>query len=68
MKLRQTLDTLSAQAKENGRKVSCGEMRFEDAVRANSDNVFAVETEHPEMFPSPDSLIRLLDEITERAC
>lgn len=61
------LNELKAQARENGKKVSRGEMSFEDAVMANSSNVFAVETDHPELFPSPDSLIRLLDEITEKA-
>lgn len=58
---------LKAQARENGKKVSRGEMSFGDAVMRNSSNVFAVETEEPDLFPSPDNLIRLLDEITEKA-
>jgi hypothetical protein len=61
------LDELKAQARANGRKVKKGEMSFEDAVQANSSSVFAIETEHPELFPSPDKLINLLDQITEKA-
>jgi len=59
------LNELKAQARENGKKVKRGEMEFEDAVMRNSSNVFAVETEEPDLFPSPDSLIRELDLITE---
>lgn len=61
------LDELKAIARENGRKVKKGEMTHSDAVQANSSNVFAVETEHPELFPHPDRLINLLDQITEKA-
>jgi len=61
------LEELKAAARANGRKVKNGKMTHSDAVQANSSNVFAVETEHPELFPHPDRLINLLDQITEDA-
>lgn len=60
------LEELKAQAKANGRKVKKGEMTHSDAVMANSSAVFAIETEQPELFPHPDALINLLDQITEK--
>lgn len=61
------LDELKIIARENGKKAARGKMTHSDAVQANSSNVFAVETEHPELFPHPDRLINLLDQITEDA-
>ncbi len=59
------LAELKIMARENGRKVARGEMRYTDAVMANSNAVFAIETEQPELFTSPDNLINYLDRITE---
>jgi len=59
------LDELKVMAKANGRKVARGEMTHSDAVLANSSQVFAVEVDHPDLFPHPDKLINLLDRITE---
>jgi len=60
------LEELKAQAKANGQKVKKGEMTHSDAVMSNSSAVFTIETEQPELFPHPDALINLLDQITEK--
>ena len=61
------IEELKAIARENGKKVSRGEMSFSTAVLINSSNVYGIEVEHPDLFPSPDKLINFLDGVTEKA-
>lgn len=61
------IDELKIIARENGRKAARKEMTFSDAVMRNSNLVFEIESDDPELFSSPDSVIHFLDGVTEKA-